>query len=274
MCHLLSRGVLALGAALLAGVLLARSGSAAPAADTPSPNPPHRLSDRAADMVDRIRNKVIVVRTAHSDHHGFATGFLAAPGMVLTSAHAVSGLTTAVIWINGVAYSATVAAVHPDLDVALLRLRAPELLLKPVTLAESTRNLEPDEELVAVPGPAQPASTNTEPASRRARPLRFGSQITQRNAQGRPGPVLLLKGSTERGDSGSPVLRARDGVVVGIVVGRELEDADGMSHAAYAVPVDAFQAWLASYAREAAQTSADAPPPDDFYLSRLGKRER
>lgn len=290
----ISRNLLALGAVTLTLLLLADLGSAAPARRsrtrsnrkpasaapaTASPakptaaNTPPVLSDRAVDAAERIRTKVVVVRTAQADHHGYATGFLAAPGLVLTSAPAVKGLTSAVAWINGVAYSATVAAVHPSSDVALLRLRAPELLLKPAVLAESTRGLSPEEELVVVTGPTQPASTDTEPMARRVRAVRFSSEITQRNAQGKPGPVLLLRGSTERGDSGSPVIRVRDGAVVGIVIGRELADSQGVSRAAYAVPADALSSWLADFSHATVDTPSAAAPKDDFYLSRLGQHE-
>src|SRR4051812_35615571 len=102
MRRILSRGVLASGASFVAAALLVCAGSAAPeTAPAAPPNPIRSLSARGADVVERIRTKVIVVRTALSDHHGFATGFLAAPGLVLTSAHAVSGLNSAVIWVNG-----------------------------------------------------------------------------------------------------------------------------------------------------------------------------
>lgn len=293
----LPRNLLALGAATFAVVLLADHGSAAatrrskarsnqkPASASPatptaageksaSANTPPVLSDRGVDAADRIQTKVVVVRTAQADHHGYATGFLAGPGLVLTSAQAVKGLTSAVTWVNGVAYSATVAALHPSSDVALLRLRAPELLLKPAVLAESTRGLTSDEELVVVTGPTQPASTDTEPMSRRVRAVRFSSEITQRNAQGKPGPVLLLRGSTERGDSGSPVVRVRDGAVVGIVIGRELADAQGVSRAAYAVPSDALSSWLADFSHATADMPSAGAPKEDFYLSRLGKQDR
>ena len=62
---ILSRGVLASGASFVAAALLVRVGSAAPeTAPAAVPNPIRSLSARGADVVERIRTKVIVVRTA------------------------------------------------------------------------------------------------------------------------------------------------------------------------------------------------------------------
>jgi S1-C subfamily serine protease len=75
--------------------------------------------------------------------------------------------------------------------------------------------------------------------------------------------MLTLDANVERGDSGSPVIRVRDGAVVGVLSSRELPGEDGVSRTAYAVPVETVTPWLDGVTKPAAD--------DDFYLFRLAR---
>ena len=219
------------------------------------------------EAADRARTKVIVLKTARASGRASATGFLARPGLVLTAGHVVAEGGTITAWVNGVAYRAEVQAVHPEYDLAALRLRAPELLLKPLELAQSSATLADNEELIILAGPSQPAGARGDPSARVPIRAAFLRRVSLRDPRGRLGVMLVMQASVRRGDSGSPVIRVKDGSVVGMLSSRQLPDAQGISHSAYAVPIDAVHAWL------------DAPPSarprgeEDFYLFRLKKRE-
>lgn len=216
-------------------------------------------SSRAREAADRSRNKIVILKTARQETSGSATGFLARPGLTVTAGHAVSAATSITAWLNGVSYRAGVVASHPDYDLAMLRLRAPELQLKPVELAATSAEIKPDEELVVLAGPSQGPRAMGEPNERVLIPARFRARGPVRDPGGKLETMLTLDASVERGDSGSPVLRARDGAVVGVLSSRELPDAEGVSHTAYAVPVEVLRTWLDQV----------APADDDeFYLFR------
>ena len=217
------------------------------------------------EVADRARTKVVVLKTAREGAYGAATGFLARPRLVITAGHAVTQGRAITAWVNGVGYHADVQAIHPDHDLAVLRLRAPELLLKPLELARSAEGLVEDEELVILAGPSQPAGAKGDPSARLPIHATFQRRVALRDASGRVNNLLALRGSVRRGDSGAPVIRVRDGSVVGVLSSRALPDAQGVSQTAYAVPVDAIQPWL-----DASPTSR-AGRDEDFYLFRLKK---
>jgi S1-C subfamily serine protease len=217
-------------------------------------------SGRAREAADRSRTKIVILKTARAESSGSATGFLARPGLTVTVGHAISAVGTITAWLNGVAYRTEVVATHPDYDLAVLRLRAPELQLKPVELAASSAEVKPGEELLVLAGPSQGPNAKGEPNDRVLISARFRARGPVRDPGGKVGTMLILDASVERGDSGSPVLRARDGAVVGVLSSRELPDAEGVSRTAYAVPVEALSPWL----------DRVAPPgmDEEFYLFR------
>lgn len=233
------------------------AGLCAPAAEAPRAEAP-----RAAEAADRARTKVVVLKTAHAQSRGAATGFLARTRLVLTVSHAVTQGGSITAWVNGVPYGAQLAATHPEYDLAVLRLRSPELLLKPVELAGSTADLAPGEPLVIVAGPAQPPGATGDPSQRVAIPAAFRRRVLLRGPGGRPVPMLALESSIEHGDSGSPVIRVKDGRVVGMVNSRELPDPGGISRTAYAVPVEALHSWLDEASRR-------TPDGEEFYLLKV-----
>ena len=215
------------------------------------------LNERAREAADRARTKVVILKTATSRTSGAATGFVVRPGLVITAGHAVSQATGITAWLNGVSYPAQVTAVHPDFDVAAVRLRAPELRLKPLVLAEKSSDLEPGEELLILAGPSQGADAKGDPATRVLISARLRRRGPVRDPNGKLEPMLVLDASVERGDSGSPVLRVKDGSVVGVLSSRELPAEDGVSRTAYAVPAESIHPWLNSALKG----------DDDFYLA-------
>ncbi len=81
--------------------------------------------------------------------------------------------------------------------------------------------------------------------------------------------MLALEASVERGDSGSPVVRVRDGRVVGVLSSRRLPDETGVSRVAYAVPAEVVHPWLDAAARRLTPAR-----DEDFYLSDIQRRSR
>lgn len=251
----MKRSFLAPGvAALLAfAAWPARSGAQAPA----------ELSPRAGEVADRARTKVVVLKTRRPRSSGAGTGFLARPNLVVTASHVVSGGAAVTAWLNGVSYPATLLENHPQEDLSVLRLRAPELQLKPAELAETSEGLPSAAELVILAGPSQGPQADGDPRGRVPIPAAFSRRLPLTDPTGRRSMMLSMRASVRRGDSGSPVLRVSDGRVVGVLSSRELPDAGGVSHFAYAVPVEALSQWLdAALERERRQSG-------DFYLLRL-----
>ncbi|HEU4751498.1 MAG TPA: serine protease, partial [Armatimonadota bacterium] len=214
----------------------------------------------AREAGDRARTKIVILKTARARANTAATGFLAAPRLVITAGHAIAGAVSVTGWVNGVGYPAQTAGVDADRDLAALRLSAPELELKPVVLARSSQALQENEELVIPTGPSQGPEARGDPAERLLLPARFVGRRYARNAAGKVDLVLTLQAHIRRGDSGSPVIRARDGTVVGVVTSRQLPDENDVSYHAYAVPVEGVRAWLE------ALPNARPAPREEFYL--------
>lgn len=243
---------------LAAGALLAASALAVPA-QQPAPAAPR--SER--EITDRARTKVVVLKMRKpGELSSSATGFVVAPRVVVTTSHAVVDSGAITVWLNGVSYAASVLSTQPEHDLALLSLRAPDLYLKPIELADNTDNLAAGSPLVIVAGPSQPRDAHGEPEDRVALPAKFGRRAVLRTPAGGVDTLLALSASVERGDSGSPVLRMSDGKVVGVLSSRELPADDGISHTAYAIPVETLKPWLDR------TLTSPRPSTEEFYLFR------
>jgi S1-C subfamily serine protease len=206
-----------------------------------------REDPAAQEAADRVRTKVVIVKTSRPEGQGAACGFLAAPMTVLTAGHIVENARGITALVNGVAYRADITAAHPEHDLALLALRAPQLLLKPAELCADLDSLRPAESLLVLAGAERAGRARGEPRERLPIPAQFeGRRLVRQPGTGRLAPVLSLRASVERGDSGSPVIRIQDGTVVGVLVSRELPDASGVSRTAYAVPSDVMRTWIAA----------------------------
>jgi len=222
--------------------------------------------DAAHEAADRARTKIVVLKTTRGTVKGSATGFLARPGLVVTAAHAVEAADGVVAWLNGVPYGAAVAARHAQHDLAVLRLRAPRLGLKPLALAPTSEGLREAEPLVILAGPSQGPRAMGDPAERLAIEAAFARRLRQKDPTGREDTVLSLRAGIRRGDSGSPVLRVSDGAVVGVISARELPDEAGVSRFAFAIPIERVHAWLDQVADREAEG-------EDFYLRRYRRPE-
>jgi hypothetical protein len=92
--------------------------------------------------------------------------------------------------------------------------------------------------------------------------------VLVRATDGKLDLMLGLHARIQRGDSGSPVVRAKDGTVVGVVVSREPPDLDGVSLTAYAVPVEAVHPWLETVRKRERERARE------FYLFGVSGAER
>jgi S1-C subfamily serine protease len=171
------------------------------------------------------------------------------------------------VWANGVPYPAQVAAIDAPRDLAALVVSGASLELKPLTLARDGRD---------APGEPVTILASRVQTSRGLRQVHVwpvdGSSwgyTWLRWPNGLADFDLRLQAAAIPGDSGSPVLRLRDGAVVGILRGRTNPDAFGRSGTAWAVPIEAAHALLARI-HDPQPTAAS--PPDRYYLEPLAGR--
>ncbi|MFN3652488.1 MAG: S1 family peptidase [Armatimonadota bacterium] len=227
--------------------------------------PAARVDDptsRAQAVVERVRTKIAVLKIKRPGTTASATGFLASPRLVVTAAHALDDAESFRVWMNGVAFRPQTVALHPEHDVASVRLAARELHLKPAELAATSSDLINGEELRIVAGPSQPRNADADPARRVIIPAQLAGRVELVGRAGARTSALALHASVNRGDSGSPVVRLRDGKVIGVLCSRELPDNTGVSRVAYAVPVELLQPWLARLEPRRGDQRAD----EEFYL--------
>ena len=250
------------------GCVLVLACAAVPGRSGMSPEDAAALERAERETADRVRTKVVVLKIQRETSRAAATGFLVRPNIVISAAHAFTTESRVTAWVNGVAYPARVLGRHPEHDLVALALRAPELALKPVVLADETASIKPGEPMIVLAGPAQGPTAMGDPTTRVTISARFRERIQRKGNTGKPGVALAFDGSVERGDSGSPIVRVRDSRVVGILSSRELPDAGGVSRSCYAVPIEALRPWLDTL-----------PPPNapaivadgEFYLERAGR---
>ncbi|HWO71241.1 MAG TPA: MarP family serine protease [Actinomycetota bacterium] len=138
------------------------------------------------------------------------SGFLAAPGYVVTNAHVVAGVDAPEVReADGTVHAATPVLFDPELDVAVLRIAEP--VGPPLELAT-----EPAErgEGAAVLGYPEGGGLTAVPAALRARLEAVGRDIYGRGRVRRE--VYELQAEVRPGNSGGPFVDA-DGTVLGVV---------------------------------------------------------
>jgi S1-C subfamily serine protease len=158
------------------------------------------------------------------------SGFVAtSDGLVLTAAHVAqaSGNTVSARAANGRVYSGKVIAIHPDNDMALIRLRG--FAGKPVTPAHSqcvargsmvySLGRPHDQNDTARIGEVESMHFN--------RPVRYGKF-------GYP-DAMVLRLSTQKGESGGPLFD-HSGELVGMVVSTLTDQSGNLLNMAHAVP--------------------------------------
>lgn len=147
------------------------------------------------------------------------SGFVAAPGTVVTNAHVVAGASSVRVAVRG--RSAPARVVHFDpardlavLDVDLRRLGDPAPLPRGADVGQG--------ESVVVAGYPLGGPLRVEPARVRSRVPARGRDIYADRPVTRD--VYALRASIQPGNSGGPVVTA-SGAVVGVVFARSLDDA-------------------------------------------------
>ncbi|WP_185994422.1 MarP family serine protease [Nocardioides campestrisoli] len=145
------------------------------------------------------------------------TGFLYAPGRLMTNAHVVAGVDEPEVVLPGGAVPATVVHYDPDLDVAVLAFAAEGL----PTLAFDLES-EPREAIAVLgypqDGPYDVQSGRIRSEQRLRSPDIYGNGAVIRE-------VLSLRAQVRPGNSGGPVVNS-DGQVVGVVFAASVSDVE------------------------------------------------
>jgi S1-C subfamily serine protease len=172
------------------------------------------------------------------------SGFIAAPGLVLTNAHvAPLGAAPVVVDREG-PHRASTVLLNPAMDIAILQTSG--LAGDPLPLSARAAGRGDQGVVLGFPGKAKlratPAAVRESLAPDRTRPI-FDSPI--------PRPVYQLRTRVRPGHSGSPFVRP-DGEVVGVIFSR----AQFKEDVAYALR----STDLASFLEEANLTASRSPP--------------
>jgi S1-C subfamily serine protease len=173
-----------------------------------------------AAIARRARQSTVLVEGDACGMHVTGTGFVVAPGYVVTNAHVVAGERKAT-WVTAATeaepFRGTVVVFDPGLDVALLRV--PGLTARPLALAGAA----PDPGAVgAAIGHPDGGDLEAIPVAVRDVFRAAGYDIYGRNSVTRT--VIELAAAVEPGDSGGPFVTS-DGRASGLVFARSRADA-------------------------------------------------
>jgi len=215
----------------------------APVIGDPGPAPTsHQLTPRVEDLVS---GSIVKVWAASCGRFQEGTGYVVAPGFVLTNAHVVAGSNDSRVTDNdGNGHPSRLVAYDPIRDLAVLY--AEDLERQPLFFGESVAG-----EVVAVFGHPGGSGLRIAPANvsevvrARGRDL-YDSIDTVRE-------VLVLAVSLELGDSGAPLINAA-GEVVGVAFAVAPDETD----VAYAVTTDEVMALLSTLDMTGVPASVDS----------------
>ena len=207
-----------LGSALRAeGFPRVFTGDEEPIAPVEAPDP--AASSAAQAVADGARGSVVkVTGTAEQCARGVeGTGFVVAPGRVVTNAHVVAGVASPAVQVSGEGprLPADVVVYDPRRDLAVLEV--PDLAAPALPLGEA---LAPGDAGAVVGFPLD-GPYDVETAGVRQVVTALGEDV-----YGRPGvtrQVYSLRVDVQPGNSGGPLLDL-DGRVVGVVFARSLDD--------------------------------------------------
>jgi S1-C subfamily serine protease len=180
--------------------------------------PPDTLSAQSAGVQTAARSVVRVTGVAEACRRGQeGSGFVVAPGKVVTNAHVVAGMRSASVQVQGVGreYAAQIVVFDPDRDLAVLAVSG--LSAAPLQLGDSLNTGA----AAVVAGFPLDGPFRLDAARVRATLAATGSDI-----YGEPGvqrEIYSLYARVEPGNSGGPLL-APDGKVVGVVFAKSLDD--------------------------------------------------
>jgi S1-C subfamily serine protease len=172
----------------------------------PNPGPPPGTSiSRAVNT--RVRASTVKVAGRACDEIQEGSGWIAAPGVVVTNAHVVAGEnSTSVIGPTGRTLSATVVAFDPRRDVAVLDV--PDLAARPLQLTKGNIGA-----VGAVYGHPRGGPLTASPARVGDQIVAVGTDIYRTGSSRRQ--VYVLASVLEPGDSGGALVN-RNGSVIGM----------------------------------------------------------
>lgn len=187
---------------------------------SPTAAPPVRVpSGSSADAIaGRAATSMVKVLGQACGYLQEGSGFVVAPGMVVTNAHVVAGEPSTQVEVAGGNYAATPVLYDPKFDLAVLRTDAPlgpPLPLDPTVVGRGTQGavLGYPENGPLVIGPAGVATALTAQ----------GKDIYDQGTVVRK--VYQVDADVEPGNSGGPLVAA-DGDVVGVVFSRSTSTPD------------------------------------------------
>jgi S1-C subfamily serine protease len=140
------------------------------------------------------------------------SGFVVAPGLVVTNAHVLAGVRQPFILVNGVMTAAVPILFDPNLDIAVMRdpsINEPSLQLAATTVPRGTAGA-----VVGYPG-GGPLTARAAVVLTELRAIGrniYGTATTQRN-------IYEIEGVVRPGNSGGPLIEL-DGTVIGVVFAR------------------------------------------------------
>ncbi|MFN3602403.1 MAG: MarP family serine protease [Dietzia sp.] len=146
------------------------------------------------------------------------SGFVAAPGLVMTNAHVVAGTGSVSVVAGDQELEADVVVYAPDVDIAVLRVAGLQAPVLP--FADRRARSGDDAIVVGYPGngPYRPDAARI-----RERVTLRGPDIYREATVERE--VYILRGSVREGNSGGPLITP-EGQVVGVVFGAAMDAAD------------------------------------------------
>jgi S1-C subfamily serine protease len=200
---------------------------------TPKDPGPPPASTLSAAIDAHIRPSTVEVEGVACDRIQEGSGWVAAPGLVVTNAHVVAGeRRTQALTIGGATLTATVVAFDPDADVAILSV--PGLHAPALTMASPTVGMTG-----AVYGHPRGGPLAVIPARIAQDIVAVGTDIYRTSSSRRH--VLVLATSLQPGDSGGALVNT-DGTVVGMAFATD----PGQAHTGYALTTEEIRAVLAT----------------------------
>ena len=146
------------------------------------------------------------------------TGFVVAPGRVMSNAHVVAGSQTVTVESDGTEHEATVVSYDPEADVSILDV--PTLPARALQFAPSPAETGSDALVLGYPGGGPFLAT---PARIREIIPLSGPDIYRTKTITRE--VYTIRGTVRQGNSGGPLIDLK-GQVLGMVFGAAVDDAD------------------------------------------------
>jgi S1-C subfamily serine protease len=202
--------------------------------------PPDQSALQAAGVRQASASVVRILGVANCGRGIEGSGFVFAPGRVMTNAHVVAGVSSPTVEVNGERLPARVVVYDPKMDVAVLAAKGIQRPALRFDLAG-----EPGEDAVVLGYP--------ENGPFDARAARIRSQITMRSPdiydQGQHlRRVFALRGLVRSGNSGGPLV-STNGNVLGVIFAASVTD----SSTGYALTAEQVQP-VAAEGRNATDT--------------------